>query len=96
LIASLSGDIILSAGNTYTQTGSDVHAYGQNAGNQHHAGNQQNTGNIYIRGQSVNIVEGRESVERVDRSSFEQTGLSLKLSHPAGLSHLKKLDIMSI
>ncbi|MGS2745063.1 hemagglutinin repeat-containing protein [Halomonas sp. LS-001] len=66
-VGSIGGNVTLTAGDTYTQIGSDVLAP---------------SGDILIRANTVNILEGRETSSRRTEQRFKQSGLSLSLSNP--------------
>ncbi|MFC7369822.1 hemagglutinin repeat-containing protein, partial [Vreelandella zhaodongensis] len=66
-VGSIGGNVILSAGDTYTQIGSDVLAP---------------SGDILIGANTVNILEGRETRSSQAEQRFKQSGLSLSLSSP--------------
>jgi len=73
-VAALSGGITLVAGQTYTQTGSDVLATGVD-------GNAA-TANISIQAQDVAITEARESSRGATVTKQSSSGLTLALSNP--------------
>ncbi len=66
-VGSIGGNVTLSAGDTYTQIGSDVLAP---------------SGDILIGANTVNILEGRETRSSQTEQRFKQSGLSLSLSGP--------------
>jgi len=66
-IGSIQGDIYLSAGNKYQQTGSDVIAA---------------QGDITIQADAVEIVEARETTRSKQDYTFNQSGITLGLSSP--------------
>ncbi|WP_439115692.1 hemagglutinin repeat-containing protein, partial [Hydrogenophaga sp.] len=66
-VGSVGGNVSLSAGNTYTQTGSDVLSP---------------AGNIDISAQSVNIQEARETSDQSSEQKFKQSGLTLAITSP--------------
>ncbi|MFC7366757.1 hemagglutinin repeat-containing protein, partial [Vreelandella zhaodongensis] len=66
-VGSIGGNVTLSAGDTYTQIGSDVLAP---------------SGDILIGANTVNILEGRETRSSQTEQRFKQSGLSLSLSSP--------------
>ncbi|NOG31137.1 hypothetical protein HLB35_04005 [Halomonas sp. TBZ9] len=66
-VGSIGGNVTLSAGDTYTQIGSDVLAP---------------SGDILIGANTVNILEGRETSNSRTEQRFKQSGLSLSLSNP--------------
>ena len=71
-VGSTGGNITITAGKTYTQTGSDVLATSTTAG----------TGNIDITAKKVDIVEARETSSSETKTKFEQSGITLSLSNP--------------
>ncbi|WP_434987175.1 hemagglutinin repeat-containing protein [Vreelandella zhaodongensis] len=66
-VGSIGGNVTLTAGDTYTQIGSDVLAP---------------SGDILIGANTVNILEGRETSNTRTEQRFKQGGLSLSLSNP--------------
>ncbi|GHE21164.1 hypothetical protein GCM10017767_16850 [Halomonas urumqiensis] len=66
-VGSIGGNVTLSAGDTYTQVGSDVLAP---------------AGDILIGANTVDIREGRESTTHQTEHRFKQSGLSVSLSNP--------------
>ncbi|WP_234667820.1 hemagglutinin repeat-containing protein [Halomonas sp. TD01] len=66
-VGSIGGNVTLTAGDTYTQIGSDVLAP---------------SGDILIGANTVNILEGRETSNSRTEQRFKQSGLSLSLSNP--------------
>lgn len=66
-VGSVGGDVLLTAGQQYTQTGSDVLSP---------------VGDIDITGQGVLIEEAREHGRSVSETKFRQSGLTLALSSP--------------
>ncbi len=66
-VGSIGGNVTLTAGDTYTQIGSDVLAP---------------RGDILIGANTVNILEGRETRSHQTEQRFKQSGLSLSLSSP--------------
>jgi len=66
-VGSLEGDVLLSAGSHYTQTGSDVLAP---------------QGNIDISAQNIAILEARETGRMTETTKFKQSGVSVALSSP--------------
>jgi filamentous hemagglutinin len=79
-VGSLDGNIDLQAGRTYTQTGSDVIALGQNNTNPPHQ--TQTTGDITITAQQVSITEARETSRTDTETQFKQTGVTVAVSAP--------------
>jgi filamentous hemagglutinin len=71
-VGSTGGNVRISAGQTYTQTGSDVLATGTAAG----------TGNIDITAKKVDIVEARETSSTETKTEFKQSGITVSLSNP--------------
>ena len=66
-VGSIGGNVTLTAGDTYTQIGSDVLAP---------------SGDILIGANTVNIREGRETSNSRTEQRFKQSGMSLSLSNP--------------
>ncbi|WP_434985195.1 hemagglutinin repeat-containing protein [Vreelandella zhaodongensis] len=66
-VGSIGGNVTLTAGDSYTQIGSDVLAP---------------SGDILIGANTVNILEGRETTRHQTEQRFKQSGLSLSLSNP--------------
>ncbi|CAN0180702.1 unnamed protein product, partial [Ectocarpus sp. 12 AP-2014] len=66
-VGSMGGNVTLTAGDTYTQIGSDVLAP---------------SGDVLIGANTVDIREGRETRQRQSAQRFKQSGLSLSLSSP--------------
>jgi filamentous hemagglutinin len=87
-VGSLDGNIDLQAGRTYTQTGSDVIALGQNNTNNTNSNNSptntptQTTGDITITAQQVSITEARETSRTDTETQFKQTGVTVAVSAP--------------
>lgn len=83
-IGSTGGNVKISAGKTYTQTGSDVLATAQTPG----------AGNIDISAQKVDIVEARETSASQTETKFEQSGITLAVTTPvvSAAQTLQKLD----
>lgn len=71
-VGSTGGNVRISAGQTYTQTGSDVLATSTTAG----------TGNIDISAKKVDIVEARETSSTETKTEFKQSGITVSLSNP--------------
>ncbi len=71
-VGSTGGNVRISAGQTFTQTGSDVLATSNTAG----------TGNIDITAKKVDIVEARETSASETKTEFKQSGITLSLSNP--------------
>jgi filamentous hemagglutinin family protein len=71
-IGSTGGNVRIAAGQTFTQSGSDVLATNATAGN----------GNIDITAKKVDIVEARETSATETKSEFKQSGLTVSLSNP--------------
>ncbi|SOD28921.1 filamentous hemagglutinin [Variovorax sp. YR752] len=66
-VGSISGNVTITAGNRYSQVGSDVTAPG---------------GNIDIQARDVQIVEARESIRSESTQSFSQGGITLGFKAP--------------
>lgn len=66
-MGSVSGDVVIEAGKTYTQKGSDVLAP---------------QGDIDITAQQVNIVAAQNTGKTVQETKFKQSGLTLAISNP--------------
>ncbi len=66
-VGSLQGDVRITAGQTYRQTGSDVLAP---------------AGDIDIRARQVEITEARETSTTVTEQKFSQSGLTLQITNP--------------
>jgi filamentous hemagglutinin len=66
-IGSVNGNVVIRAGNTYTQTGSDVTSPG---------------GNVDIKGQQVFITEARETTSTQREQKFKQSGLTVAVTSP--------------
>ncbi|MBX3585259.1 MAG: hemagglutinin repeat-containing protein [Ramlibacter sp.] len=66
-VGSLSGNVSISAGNTYTQVGSDV---------------MTPQGNIDITAKTVSITEARETASSETEQKFKQTGIAVTVSNP--------------
>ncbi len=77
-VASLNGNVILSAGKNYTQIGSDVIAL---------------TGDIGISAERVTIMEATETSQMRTESKFKQSGLTVALSNPV-ISAVQTADKM--
>ena len=75
-VGSTGGNVSITAGKTFTQTGSDVLATSTTA-----AGSA-STGNIAITAQKVDIVEARETSASQTKTEFKQSGITLALSNP--------------
>lgn len=69
-VASIGGDVSISAGRAYNQVGSSV---------------QTPQGNVAIQAQSVDIIEAQEKAATTSTTEFKQSGLTIALSAP-GLS----------
>jgi filamentous hemagglutinin len=67
------GNVSITAGQTYAQTGSDVLATGTAAG----------TGNIDITAKKIDIVEARETSANETKTESKQSGITLALSNHA-------------
>ncbi|MGE0497374.1 MAG: hemagglutinin repeat-containing protein [Ramlibacter sp.] len=66
-VGSLSGNVSITAGNTYTQVGSDV---------------MTPQGNIDITAKTVSITEARETASSETEQKFKQTGIAVTVSNP--------------
>ncbi|WP_287879590.1 hemagglutinin repeat-containing protein [Aquitalea sp.] len=82
-VGALSGNVTLSAGQQYTQTGSQVLATGINGG-----------GDISIQAKDIAISEARDTTQNVSDSWFKQSGLTLALSNPV-LNAIQTADQMA-
>ena len=82
-VGALSGNVTLSAGQQYTQTGSQVLATGVNGG-----------GDISIQAKDIAITEARDTTQNVSDSWFKQSGLTLALSNPV-LNAIQTADQMA-
>ncbi|WP_199103400.1 hemagglutinin repeat-containing protein [Aquitalea sp. ASV11] len=82
-VGALSGNVTLSAGQHYTQTGSNVLATGVNGG-----------GDITIQAKDIAITEARETTHNFSDSWFKQSGLTLALSSPV-LNAIQTADQMA-
>lgn len=67
VVGSVKGNVNISAGQTYQQTGSDVLAPG---------------GDVTIQARKVEIAEARETTRSTVDSKFEQTGVTVAVSNP--------------
>jgi len=77
-IGALNGDVILEAGNAYTQTGSDVIAL---------------NGDIDITARQVTLQEARETRRDTIETKFKQTGLTVAITNPI-ISAIQTADQM--
>jgi len=75
-VGSVGGNVTLRAGQTYSQTGSDVLSP---------------AGNIDINAQTVNITEARETGSQSSEQKFKQSGLTLAITSPV-LSALQTIN----
>ncbi|MCW8209627.1 hypothetical protein D8B24_22095, partial [Verminephrobacter aporrectodeae subsp. tuberculatae] len=66
-VGSTQGDVIIRAGQSYTQTGSDVLAP---------------QGNIAIDAKRIEVLEARETSRDQTETQFRQSGLTIALSNP--------------
>jgi Hemagglutinin repeat len=81
-VGSVGGNVSLSAGNTFTQRGSDVLAIGSSTPAAQATAaqdNQPSTGNVTISAKKVDIVEARETSASATEQKFRQTGITLAL-----------------
>ncbi len=76
-VGSTGGNVSITAGQTYTQTGSDVLATSTTT-----ASGSTSTGNIAITAKKVDIVEARETSSSETKTEFKQSGITLALSNP--------------
>lgn len=71
-VGSTGGNVRISAGQTFTQKGSDVLATSTTTG----------SGNVDITAKKVDIVEARETSATETKTEFKQSGITLSLSNP--------------
>ncbi|WP_228768308.1 hemagglutinin repeat-containing protein [Limnohabitans sp. DM1] len=73
-VGSTGGNVTITAGKTYTQTGSDVLAPGLNS--------PSGSGNIDITAKTVDIKEARETGSQSTEQKFKQSGLTVAITSP--------------
>ncbi|PUE10855.1 hypothetical protein B9Z51_00430 [Limnohabitans sp. T6-5] len=73
-VGSTGGNVSITAGQTYTQTGSDVITPGLNS--------PSGSGNIDITAKTVDIKEARETGSQSTEQKFKQSGLTLAITSP--------------
>jgi filamentous hemagglutinin len=78
-VGAVSGDVTLTAGNSYRQTGSDVLAPG---------------GSVSITARDVQITEAREAQQSTTEQRFKQSGLTVAVSSPV-LSAVQTVQSMA-
>jgi filamentous hemagglutinin len=83
-IGSVGGNVVINAGNTYTQRGSDIVAAGNTAG----------TGNVAITAKKLDIVEAREAFTTSTEQKMSQTGVTLAIQNSAvqGAQTVQNMD----
>lgn len=77
-VGSMGGNVSITAGKTFTQTGSDVLASGVTPDGTPIPG----AGNINIIARKVDIVEARETSASETKTEFKQSGITLSVSNP--------------
>jgi filamentous hemagglutinin len=73
-VGSLTGNVTITAGQTYTQVGSDLLTPGLNS--------PSGSGDIDITAKKVDIVEARETGNQSTEQSFKQSGLTVAVTSP--------------